>query len=141
MRDRTLLEQFKRTRSSIHKVLNEVRLQARLCRPEPNFLMQTVVEFGRKTGEGQLIEAVTIPWFRIIRMINDDPTVIFKIKPRKWEEMIAGWYEQSGFDEVTLTPSSGDRGRDVIDCQTWRLKCQSHRPGESVQTGPSRFGK
>jgi restriction system protein len=32
----------------------------------------------------------------------------------KWEEMIAGTYKASGFDEVILTPRSGDHGRDVI---------------------------
>ena len=32
----------------------------------------------------------------------------------KWEEMIAGAYSRAGFDEVILTPRSGDYGRDVI---------------------------
>jgi restriction system protein len=37
------------------------------------------------------------------------------LTPRKWEEIIAASYDASGlFDEVTLTPRSGDRGRDVI---------------------------
>jgi len=31
-----------------------------------------------------------------------------------WEEIIAGAYKKAGFDEVTLTPRSGDLGRDVI---------------------------
>ena len=31
-----------------------------------------------------------------------------------WEEIIAGAYSKAGFDEVTLTPRSGDLGRDVI---------------------------
>ena len=39
---------------------------------------------------------------------------LYRIDHRKMEEMIAGWYEQAGFDEVTLTPRSGDHGRDVI---------------------------
>src|SRR5437879_13525388 len=38
----------------------------------------------------------------------------FKYRADKWEEIIAGAYRQSGFDEVTLTPRSGDYGRDVI---------------------------
>ena len=38
----------------------------------------------------------------------------FQISPEKWEEIIAGAYNRAGFDEVTLTPRSGDLGRDVI---------------------------
>jgi restriction system protein len=38
----------------------------------------------------------------------------FQIPPSKWEEIIAGAYSKAGFDEVTLTPRSGDFGRDVI---------------------------
>jgi restriction system protein len=33
---------------------------------------------------------------------------------RLWEEIVAGAYKKAGFDEVILTPHSGDHGRDVI---------------------------
>ena len=36
------------------------------------------------------------------------------LSPRQLEELIAASYEEEGFDEVVLTPRSGDRGRDVI---------------------------
>jgi restriction system protein len=39
--------------------------------------------------------------------------LIFKLDPFKLEELVAGMYERQGF-EVTLTPRSGDFGRDVI---------------------------
>jgi restriction system protein len=80
----------------------------------PSILLQTVVELGEKTEDGHLIQAVTLPWFEIIKLIETDPSVVYQINPRKWEEMIAGWYAQAGFEEVTLTPRSGDLGRDVI---------------------------
>ena len=32
----------------------------------------------------------------------------------KWEELIAAAFDRSGYDEVILTPRSGDHGRDVI---------------------------
>jgi restriction system protein len=79
----------------------------------PSILLQTVVIFGEKTHEGDLIEAVSPAWFEIVRMIEADPSVMHKIDWRKWEELIAGWYEKQGF-RVTLTPRSGDLGRDVI---------------------------
>ncbi len=77
-------------------------------------LMQAVIIPGSKTNEGVLVNAVAIPWFEIIKVLSDDPTLAFRIPARKWEEIIAGAYTQAGFEEVTLTPSSGDFGRDVI---------------------------
>ena len=38
----------------------------------------------------------------------------FQIPTDKWEEIVAGAYKKAGFDEVILTPRSGDLGRDVI---------------------------
>jgi len=80
----------------------------------PQLLMQTVVVRGERTEEGRLIEAVAIPWFDIIQVLKNDPNAAFQIPPERWEEIIAGAYKQAGFDEVTLTPRSGDHGRDVI---------------------------
>jgi restriction system protein len=75
--------------------------------------LQAAVEFGDKTNEGQLIRAVAIPWFRIIKELERDPEFLFKFNWRTMEELIAAAYEQSGW-EVILTPRSNDRGRDVI---------------------------
>ena len=79
-----------------------------------SLLMQTVIVAGAKTREGVLIKSVTIPWFEIIRLLEKDPSIAYKISAQKWEEIIAGAYQLAGFDEVTLTPRSGDLGRDVI---------------------------
>ena len=79
-----------------------------------NLLLQTVVVAGDRTAEGQLIEAVTLPWLDIIEQLKNDPTLAYQIPPRMWEEIVAGAYKKAGFDEVTLTPSSGDLGRDII---------------------------
>jgi restriction system protein len=77
-------------------------------------ILKAVVLTGAATTEGLLIEAVTEPWFDIAKEIEKDPDLVFKIAARKWEEIVAGAYKRAGFDEVTLTPSSGDLGRDVI---------------------------
>ncbi len=79
-----------------------------------NLLLQAVVLPGVKTDEGQLIVAVALPWFDIIKLLKNDPTIAYKIHHRKWEEIIAGAYKKAGFEEVTLTPGSGDFGRDII---------------------------
>ena len=85
-----------------------------VIRNTASLLLQAVTVPGAKTDEGQLIEAVALPWFQIIESLKDDPSLAFQIRPRQWEEIIAGAYERAGFDEVTLTPRSGDLGRDII---------------------------
>jgi restriction system protein len=80
----------------------------------PQLLIQTITIAGGKTSEGRLIEAVALPWFDIIDVLRKDPSAAFQIPPEKWEEIIAGAYKKAGFDSVTLTPRSGDLGRDVI---------------------------
>ena len=95
---------------SVHVSLNEV-FSGDFA---PKLLLQTVIIPGDKNLEGQLVEAVAIPWFDIIDLLKKDPAVAFEIPYRKWEEIVAGAYSRAGFDEVTLTPSSGDYGRDII---------------------------
>jgi restriction system protein len=79
-----------------------------------SLLLQAVVVPGPKTDEGQLVQAVALPWFEIIEVLARDPSLAYEIDARKWEEIIAAAYQKAGFDEVTLTPRSGDLGRDVI---------------------------
>jgi len=80
----------------------------------PALTIKALLSFAGSTGEGLLVEAVGVPWFEILEMINKDPASMYEIDPRKWEEIIAGAYRRAGFDEVVLTPRSGDKGRDVI---------------------------
>ncbi|MGY3237966.1 HJR/Mrr/RecB family endonuclease [Bradyrhizobium sp. USDA 4472] len=88
--------------------------EVRAVTASASLVMQAVVITGDKTKEGLLIEAVTVPWLDIVKLLGADPNAAFQIPPRKWEEIIAGAYKKAGFDEVTLTPHSGDYGRDII---------------------------
>jgi restriction system protein len=81
----------------------------------PTLFTQALVIPESKTFEGDLIRAVTIPWRTILGRLLEDPSLMYQMDPRKWEEFIAGSYEESGlFDEVILTHRSGDGGKDVI---------------------------
>lgn len=73
-----------------------------------------ILALGKRTQEGVLVEALGIPWFQIMEMLKEDPAAMYAIGYREWEEIIAGAYQAAGFDEVILTPRSGDLGRDVI---------------------------
>jgi len=80
----------------------------------PSILLQSFVVPVGNTSEGAIIQAALVPWQEIIKLITRDSNAIFQIEARRWEEIIAAAYEQAGFDEVILTPRSGDYGRDVI---------------------------
>jgi restriction system protein len=105
---------------------------------DTSILLQALVLFGGRTQEGQLIESVAPAWLEIARLLKDDPDILFKIPPRKMEELIAGAYERAGFDRVTLTPRSGDLGRDVIaeksgwGCVRFIDQVKAYKPGHLV---------
>jgi restriction system protein len=87
----------------------------------PEVLLRTrLLKFGERTDDGRLIKDTAGSWTEILKHIRLDPTFLYNFakNPRKFEEFLAGAYRQSGWDEVTLTPSSGDRGRDVIAANT-----------------------
>jgi len=91
-----------------------VSASAEIIARAASLLLQTVIVPGTYTSEGTLIEAVAVPWFDIIAFLKTDPNIAFQIGWEKWEEIVAGAYTRAGFDEVILTPRSGDFGRDVI---------------------------
>src|SRR5947208_3084057 len=80
----------------------------------PVVTLKALLTLGDPTQEGRLIEGVAFPWFAILEQIERDPKSVYEIDPRTWEEIIAGAYTRAGFDEVILTPRSGDKGRDVV---------------------------
>ena len=81
---------------------------------EPTLLVQGVVSPVGATSEGTLIEAVSPVWKMLVSHLRTDPYLAFQIAPRKWEELVAAAFDEAGYDEVVLTPRSGDLGRDVI---------------------------
>jgi restriction system protein len=84
-----------------------------VARP-PDLLLQAVIVPGDYVSDGRIIESVAPAWLEIARLMQRDPSAIYQIDDRKWEEIIAGAYKKAGFEEVILTPRSGDFGRDVI---------------------------
>jgi restriction system protein len=50
----------------------------------------------------------------VLNRIAGEIDAAFEIPPHQWEEITAGAYKRASFDDVTLTPRSGDHGRDVI---------------------------
>jgi restriction system protein len=67
----------------------------------------------RQTSEGLLIKSYAAVWIEIAQRLGEDWSLAFQLNDRQWEEMLAGAMSAEGY-EVTLTPRSGDHGRDVI---------------------------
>jgi restriction system protein len=111
---------------------------AEVLRPLPAITLDAILTFEGSTVDGHLIQAVGAPWLRILDMIERDPDEIYRIDPRQWEEIIAGAYKEAGFDEVILTPRSGDLGRDVIATRRGLFsvriidQVKAHSPGRLV---------
>jgi restriction system protein len=80
----------------------------------PEVTLKALLSLADATKEGALVMAVALPWYGILEHIRKDPQAVLEIDPRKWEEIIAGAYSKAGFEEVILTPRSGDKGRDVV---------------------------
>jgi restriction system protein len=77
-------------------------------------LLQALVIPTRKTSEGELVQSVGHAWIEILNFLNQSPENIHQLNWRKLEALIAAAYDRLGFEEVTLTWPSGDKGRDVI---------------------------
>lgn len=77
-------------------------------------ILKTVVNPEKGLDAGRLVAAVALPWFDIVNLLQREQNAAYEIPPDKWEEIIAGAYKNAGYEEVILTPRSGDYGRDVI---------------------------
>ena len=76
-------------------------------------LLAGVVHLVGKTPDGDRIRLIEPAWQAILAVLDTDPEAAFRIKPRRWEELVAAAYEAEGY-AVELTPRSGDGGVDVI---------------------------
>ena len=78
------------------------------------FSFGAIISIEEKIEDGSRINLIKPIYSKLVEMLKKDPNFIYKINPRIWEEIIAASYDKAGFDEVILTPRSGDLGRDVI---------------------------
>jgi restriction system protein len=77
-------------------------------------VISNVIIPDRLVDEGILVKSTSTMWAEIVSKLASDWSLAFQFSPRKWEEIVAGAFQKAGYDEVVLTPSRGDRGRDVI---------------------------
>jgi restriction system protein len=80
----------------------------------PSITIQSLIIPETQTAQGILIRANSAVWAEIVARLGADWQVAFQLSETQWEELIAGAFDKAGYEEVTLTPRSGDHGRDVI---------------------------
>ena len=110
----------------------------------PTLVLQAVVEGVAARPEGQLIVTLEPAWLAIQEALRRDADLLRNLTWRQWEELIAASYDKAGYDEVILTPRSGDDGRDVIAVRKgWgsvRIldQVKAYKPGHLVTAGEVR---
>lgn len=92
-------------REALRKVFEQIR------RP---LVLTSIIIPDEKTTEGLLVKSASLVWTDIVRTLIRNWKEAFIIPPDKWEEIFAGAFKVAKFDQVILTPRSGDHGRDVI---------------------------
>ncbi|MGE0822355.1 MAG: restriction endonuclease [Candidatus Binatia bacterium] len=117
----------------------EITLRQYLSQPTLVLPLE-ITDVAGVVRDGEIIRVVGIAWLRILEELRRDPLFLYQFSkhPRNFEEFIAAVYAQAGFDEVVLTPRSGDFGRDVIAIRRGSLcvrvldQCKAHSPDHVV---------
>jgi len=92
--------------------------------PPPALTMSSLIIPERNVPEGVLIKSVSAAWLEIVPRLVSDWSLAYQLTPRQMEELVAGALERDTeikYDEVILTPRSGDFGRDVIAIKNGRM--------------------
>lgn len=89
--------------------------------------------------KSRLLQAEELP-LRLLQAVLTDPRHLQELTPRQFEEFVAEIVDGLGFTDVTLTPKSGDGGRDVIASRlvndiplTFYFECKKYAEGNKVQ--------
>lgn len=88
---------------------------------DPSVLLKSVLlKFEGSTDEGRVVKRPCATWFEISKHLRKNPDFrfAFPAEPTAFEEFLAGAYYVDGWDAITLTPRTGDKGRDVIAVTT-----------------------
>lgn len=86
----------------------------------------------------QVIVSVSATNEEIMQILKKDPTVVWKLPPRKFEEIVAEILNKQGY-QVELTPASGDGGVDIYAAKKdglgqflYLVECKRYVPPDKV---------
>ncbi len=101
-------------KSSVNELAKVLERIAASAFAQADVAFGAIVNLDRKVQDGRIVSFVTPLYEEFARMCLRSPDELNNLTPTQWEEMVAATYVKAGFDEVILTPRSGDLGRDVI---------------------------
>lgn len=113
----------------------------------PNFVQHAIknikllqnIYYG-KQSPNELIEAINAITVALIKYLKEHPKVLYEIKPRQFEKLIAEILSSYGW-QVQLTPAIKDGGYDIFaiskdieaDVETsWIIECKKYAPKNKV---------
>lgn len=77
---------------------------------------------------------------KLFEKISNDPNLMHEMDPIDFENFIAGLLDKSGFENIIVTPRSGDKGRDILATQTiydvpiiFAFECKKYAPHRKIQ--------
>jgi len=78
---------------------------------------------------------------RLVEAIHESPDLMRGLQPREFEEFVAEILQGLGFESVTLTPPSGDGGRDIFATQrvngiSYLVNFECKRYAQNRKVGP-----
>lgn len=89
----------------------------------------------------RLVSAVSEVSDELIRELSARPDLLYRLDPRKFEQLVAELYRRQGF-EATLTPASGDEGADVyvvghndLGRTLWVVQAKRNAPERKIEAG------
>jgi restriction system protein len=95
--------------------------------------------FSSETAEKKLItETIKVINNSLVEKVNSNPSLIFQITPRNFEELVAELLEKEGF-KVNLTKKTRDGGKDIFVAQKnnlgnflYYVECKQYAPENPV---------
>lgn len=114
---------------------------------QPTLTLPVIVtDVAGRVSDGDVIRVVGTAWLQILEELRGNPLFLYQFSqhPRNFEEFIASAYAKAGFDEVILTPRSGDYGRDVIAVRKGNIcvrvldQCKAYSPDHVVSANDVR---
>ena len=76
----------------------------------------------------------------VLHLVLSDPRHMLSLSPREFEHFVADLLERLGFDDVMVTPQSGDGGRDVVARRVvdriplvFMFECKRYAPDKKVR--------
>lgn len=102
---------------STYQLIHDGEGLATVDSADPSVLLKSILlEFEESNEEGMVVKRPRATWFEISKHLRRSPEFrfAFPAEPTAFEEFLAGAYHVDGWNAVTLTPRTGDKGRDVI---------------------------